>query len=485
MASKNLDVGIKYTGDAKDFKQASAEARREAQRLRKEAVQNSQEMERKFKGVAMSVAKVGAAFAIAQQGFKLYEAAMNSTEGSADKLEEQMGYLHGAVQGAMFSLFGANNWAGLITNIKNTAEATRDLVKAEDELTHAKARNLLTKGDLEIKLQAAKLMAASETDPTSKKGYLQEAVGYQQQITAVTVSEIQQRITAEEEYYKTVFGQSEAYWDFVKNNIVTIAKNYDAFYSQREANEKRLTDLNYQASLGQLTGPQQREREGLMMLLSLMRDYKTLQDDLSKKGQFEAYLGFLGEIRQAAALGDAEILRMTKQIATLDKTIIKAGGKEAAARHGTENIIPGTMTPAILPSLSQIQQSNQLMTQSTAILKDYSDVAMGIAATFENLFSAGLQGWDAFGKAALQAIEQIIVKLAAMGALYLALSFIPGFAGFMEFIGKVSGFMNGNFIQGKLATSGAGGGGGGKVAIYGRDMAWANYRSAGSLGRVT
>jgi hypothetical protein len=113
-----------------------------------------------------------------------------------------------------------------------------------------------------------------------------------------------------------------------------------------------------------------------------------------------------------------------------------------------------------------------------------SDIGMNIAATFENLFSAGLQGWDEFGQAAIRAIEMMMVKLAAMGALYLALSFIPGFAGFMEFVGKISDFANGRFLPEKISAATAGAGSGG-IALKGRDLAWANYRSGGSLGRLT
>jgi len=84
-------------------------------------------------------------------------------------------------------------------------------------------------------------------------------------------------------------------------------------------------------------------------------------------------------------------------------------------------------------------------------IDQYSQIAYNIASTFENLFSSGIQGWDEFGKAAVNAIKGMMVKLAAMGALYLALSFIPGFSEFVVFVSKVSDFMNGDFIPGKLS----------------------------------
>jgi hypothetical protein len=506
MASKNLDVGIKYTGDAKDFKKASADARREAQRLRKEAVQNSQEMERKFKGVAMSVAKVGAAFIIAQKAFKLYEAAMNSTEGSADKFEQQMGLLHGTVQGVMFTLF-SGDWENLITNIKNTAEATRDLAIAEDKLAEAKARNQLTRGDLEVKLQSTKLAAAEETDPVQKRALLQDAIEIQSQITQLNQSEFQKRIDDQEAYYKKVFNADDKYWDFVKSNLVTIAKNYDVFYSQQEANEKRLTDLNYQASLGPLTDTQQKEREGLMMLLNLMGSYDRLQGELSKKGQWEQFLGFLGDLRTGAAEGDAALLRLTKQVTTLSKEIDKeskvkvdtdvfgSGYWEAQQQAALEydKFIADQLTAGGL-GLEYWQAQTEAAAEYDAFIKDmYKDENKAdlkdqietyreLAGLFETMFSAGVQGWDEFGKAALKAIEMMMVKLAAMGALYLALTFIPGFGEFMALVGKISGFANGNFIQGKLGSVKPA-----KIAleVSGRNLATVGARGSSSLSRLT
>lgn len=484
MANKNLDVGVKYTGDAKGFKKANDEARREAAKLRKEAIENSREMERKFKGVAMTITKLGAAFLVAQQAAKLYAAAMNTTEGSADKLAEQVGMLQGAVQGAFITLF-SGDWLDLIDNIKRTAAATRDLAKAEDLLGEAKARNQITRGDLDIQLQATKVAAAEETDPAAKRSLLQDAVSIQRQITALNVSEIQKRIDAEEQYYKTLFNASDKYWEFVKSNLIGIIKNYDVYFSQQEANAKRLSDLNYQATLGDLTPSQAKEREGLMMLQALMRDYTRLQDELSKKGQWEVFLGMLGEVRQAAADGDAAILRLTKQVTTLGTTLEKAAGKVG---HGTETMIPMAGGAAGSPSLSQVEGFNKLSLatkEATASMIDYQNISMMLESNFASMFSAGIEGWEEFGKAALDAIKSIIIKLASLAATYLVLSMIPGFAAFLELMGGFSGFMMQGMGFANSTTKSASIASGGQLALRGRDIAYANYRATGSLARIT
>jgi len=85
-SNKNISIGVKIDGSAKGFKSASDEARRASEQLKRDAVANSKEMERKFKDLTMAMAKIGGVLLVAQQGFKLFEAAMNKTEGSADRL---------------------------------------------------------------------------------------------------------------------------------------------------------------------------------------------------------------------------------------------------------------------------------------------------------------------------------------------------------------------------------------------------------------
>lgn len=75
-------------------------------------------------------------------------------------------------------------------------------------------------------------------------------------------------------------------------------------------------------------------------------------------------------------------------------------------------------------------------------LTDQWAIVSSIQGTFTDLFSAGIRGWDEFGKAAVNALVQMLVQLAALGATYAALALIPGFAGFMEFIQGISSPMN-------------------------------------------
>ena len=88
--------------------------------------------------------------------------------------------------------------------------------------------------------------------------------------------------------------------------------------------------------------------------------------------------------------------------------------------------------------LAEISSSVSTVTQDMTGLWVITDQ---IAGTFGDMFSAGIMGWDEFGKAAIRAIQNMLVQLAALAATYAVLSMIPGFSGFMETVGGFSGFM--------------------------------------------
>jgi hypothetical protein len=111
--------------------------------------------------------------------------------------------------------------------------------------------------------------------------------------------------------------------------------------------------------------------------------------------------------------------------------------------------------------------------QAADAMTDYYSIAGQVENTFANLFSAGIEGWDEFGKAAVQAIQAMLIKLGALAATYAILSMIPGFSAFLETMGGFRGFVS----QGMGWSKGASVGGGGGGTIYGRDIVMAGNRS--------
>ena len=440
MSNKGVSVGVEITGTAKGFKAASSDAARASAELSRKARAHSKEMEESFKKVTIAAAKIGGAILVAKQAFDLYAKAMNTTEGSADKLEEQMGMLGGAVQGAMTTLF-SGDWATLITNISTTAEATRDLVKANDELSQAKARNAIAKGDLEMLLNAAKIAAAEETDNRKKKSYLEDAVGYQKQITLITVEELKKQSQATEDYYKKVFGGDEDYWNYVKNNIVTVAKNYDQLYSNLEGYKLRLEQLNAKElnTFGGLTDAETEESHQLKLTLFLLEDYIKLQDKLSKKGQFEEFLNGLGAIRTATAQGDQDILRLTKQITTLGTAINKVDFSRVTglSKASTSRLSAGSLSnysspntlagpPAPVDDLTKAGLGAQSFNDKLA---DELKIVNTLDAAFASFFSNTDGGFDKMAQSFIGAIEQMAAQMAAKAAIFAIMSVLfPGSA---------------------------------------------------------
>lgn len=118
--------------------------------------------------------------------------------------------------------------------------------------------------------------------------------------------------------------------------------------------------------------------------------------------------------------------------------------------------IKGDFTPMIDVTLSQVDALNQLAStakDASVVMTDFAGISDMLTSQFENLFSAGIQGWDEFGKAAVQAITQMLIQLAALAATYAVLSLIPGFAGFMETVGGFSGFVRQGMGFGSAAAT--------------------------------
>lgn len=462
--AKNLDVGVKYTGDAKDFKQASAEARREAARLRKEAVENSQEMERKFKAVTMAVAKIGAGFLVAQQAFKVFSAAMNTTEGSSDRLEASIAYLKGGMQGFVESIV-TDNLKSMSDLMKEAASAARTLAIELDNLADIQAGGKLKGGFLNERLQTLRVQIAGTTNPTQRASLIQEAINVSKEIAATEIDIKQDEITAYVRYYATRLGIDEKYFKEFQSLVTTVAKDWRYYDSEafKATMESRINVLkNYTGSLTEGEAAELRRYENIKNFLEVI--YNPAKDDLSAPGGWNDFVGLLTEIVNLSAAGEESVRRLTGQLTT-------ASGK-----------LPGGITPvsgisgagaAGSPSLSQIEGMNKLVfatKDATAAMTDYYSITSQIEGTFANLFDAGIEGWDEFGKAAVQAIQAMLVKLAALAATYAVLSMIPGFSAFLEVMGGFKGFIS----QGMGWSTGNTGG---STMLKGRDIAIAGNRS--------
>ena len=255
----------------------------------------------------------------------LIKKGIESTEGSANTLKEEIALLSGGIQG-FFHTALSGDWKNIINNITTTAKATKDLTAAEIELEHIKAGQDYAKDQLEFLKNEAIVKANESKDAADRKKYLEDAIDYQKQITAINIDELTKRSGLDEDYYRKLAGEDKDYFDQFIKRVPEIAKHYEIQFALMDGYKKRLEELNYlqTAQFGGLTEAQKKEKNYYQLLVYNLEDYKTLQNDLSKPGQWDKFINGLGAITMAGAEGEAALKRLTKQLTTTDIALDKS-----------------------------------------------------------------------------------------------------------------------------------------------------------------
>jgi hypothetical protein len=299
--------------------------------LQKMEVEQNGNTEESQKGIISSLIAWGAKLGIVTAAITFLKNAITSTDKTADTFEETIGLLTGGLQG-LYRTIATGQWEQLITNIVNTATATRDLKRATNELNDIVAGNQIRKAKLETGLQQARENAAAATDPKLRQQYFLEAIDFQERITELNKSELRKRLTIDEDYYFTLTGHSKQYYDYLLTQIPTIAENYERYYNQMEGWQLRLNQLKIkEKELGTwgrdadgkaillktgLTEADKKEQHQLELLIYTLQDYKILKDDLSKKDQWDKYLGGVASLISESARGSQALVRLTNQART-------------------------------------------------------------------------------------------------------------------------------------------------------------------------
>ena len=465
MAKRGVSVGIEITGTAKGYKAAADDAAKATAELRRKANLNARETEQSFKMATIAVAKIGTAALAAKVAFEVYERVMNSTEGTSDKLEEQISLLDGSMQGLMRTI-ATGSWESLISNMKRTAEATRDMTIARDEYENVVAGNTITRGKLSLGLQEARTSAAEATDPAEKKKFIAEAIGYTKELTALNVNEIAQRLKIDEEYYQKLTGHSKDYFEYFLKQVPKLAQQYNKYFGKEsielEGISARLSDIDYLSQLGSLTDAQEKERHQLQLTKFVLEDYLLIQDDFSKKGQWNEYIKGIGEMGMMSAEGEKALVRLTKQLTTSETAITKAGDNLSKLKNinttGSEGFKIKNVEVAKIPKLGQkliyttpgIQQFGGMTTgQITAALEEEKFqktlegtqlLVGGVEDAFTDLFVSISEGsGTAFGdmaKAFARSLKLMAAQMAAKAAIFGLLSLLSGGAGTIGMFAK-------------------------------------------------
>lgn len=452
MAKKTIDVGVVLSADNKAYKKGMSDAEKATRQMERAARDSAKQAEQQFKAVTMALAKVAGAVMIAKEAFDIYAKVMNSTEGTADKFEEQMATLHGTLQGLMMTV-ATGSWENLISNIKNTAKATRELTAALDAYEDSKAGTSVRRGQVAFNLQEARVSAAESTDPAEKAKFIQQAIDYQEELTAIDVDEIKKRLVISEDYYKTVTGHSKEYFDYFLSMVPKLAKNYDYYFGPNsvmmEGSKSRLSQLNYLSQLGPLTAAQEKERHELQLLVFVMEDFIEVRDSFSKPGQFNEYIKGLGDLEMASAEGEKALVRLVKQLQTAkNKTDeIKRVTGPNKIYIPLNSLFPGDPN-ALRPDMTR-DASKEFKVQIDLI----NDLQGAFEEMFYSISSGSGNAFDDMAKAFSRALQQMAAEFAAKAAMWLVLRAISGGQGALfEGLGSI-----GEYVFGKsLGSAGAG-----------------------------
>ena len=194
----------------------------------------------------------------------------------------------------------------------------------------------------------------------------------------------------------------------------------------------------------------------------------------------------LEEIKKAVDEVDESVRRVMLDAEQMWKTLINPTAKPELGVASTSTINMFGNNQTLYGDPSKLAEVQGAMVKVQESLENQYQVAGMLQNAFGSMFSAGVNGWDDFGQAAVNAIKQMLVQLATLAATYAVLSMIPGFAGFMEAVGGFSGFMR----QGMGFTAGAvnsssGSIAGGGTMLKGRDIAIASSRSGNIIYKNT
>jgi len=235
MASrKGVDVGVKITGSAKDFKAASEDAKRATAELKRKAVAHSRDIERNFKMVTIAMAKVAAALIVVKKGFEVYDKIMISTNATGDKLAIQQGRIKFTLEEIKRSI-ATVNFEGFGKRMKQAAENGEKLAKALDVLGDMTLRLKLIQGDANLEMIRQELIFrnAALADDVRRRA----AARYLQIVKEL---EVEQLKVAELGVKAALAAPSIAAAQFSEETLKYLVKNLDLINLNEDAIKKYL-----------------------------------------------------------------------------------------------------------------------------------------------------------------------------------------------------------------------------------------------------
>lgn len=372
---------------------------------------------------------------------KLGKEIINSTEGSADKLKETIGYLSGGFQGLSRTIM-AGDWGDLIINIKNTAEATRDLIRAQDELGYIMASNTIKRGRLARELAEKKIEVVETTDPKLKAKLIEEAIIIQKSLTGVNVDQALDRLKIQEDFYKKLSGYDKGYSEFMITKIREIAGNWKYWFKEGSAGvqglQLRLEALkSKEISLGTwrrdadnkailvksaLTEAEKKEMHQLKLSLFVLQDFIKLQEGM-KPDEFQNYMVMLGEYFQTIADGEQDLVKLNKQLTTTENKIEKLNktiGREVPKKLvGLESlgVKPAKEKGSVAEPLFQ-KPPKEAMTQYQTFIENLGKTVLDLQNVFALMFLSIDEGFKGMLKTFTNMLKQMAAQIVAKAVVF-------------------------------------------------------------------
>jgi hypothetical protein len=460
MAKKGVSVGVEITGSAKGYKSAAEDAKRATSELRRNAIQNSREIERNFKAVSMSVAKIGAAIFALKTSFDLFKKFISVSDVASDKLEKTLAGLKETANTLAQNLINADfsvslndareaaeKFAEVLDDIGNR-QRSLDIISAKNSAEVARLKGKLKDTQLteEKRLEISKrIQEIAEDELNLRKQIAEEALGgliEKSQIKyKIDLASAQLLQTYVEEYARFDRQQQESlvaameaqrkYDTWIQNNSENIKKGIYSFEKMKQL-QNDITDATSLVP------------DALRKYIPLWRLINDLTDD-----QRDQIKNIIVEWYNANAA-------INTYLTTAERYENKLNAKGRAAIN-----IPRVSSPGIgslssgIPSLPGLQQSTLKsgIDQTNESLITQIDYVGKLQSTFEAMFINVGGGFKGMVKSLIDSLKLLIAELVAKAAIFTVLRYLfPEVAIGMELykkgaFGRFMGLADGGIVS--------------------------------------
>jgi len=270
-----------------------------------------------FGKLAGLVGKLTSVFAVVTGAVALMVKALGSTEAGLKKLGAVTATVKGAFQGFLRTI-ASGDWANLIKNIKNTAEAERELKEATVALSDLEASNKLKKSYLERSLAENKLRSEEAKTAEDRNRYIQLAIDDQKALTAITLEEANKRVLIQEDNFKQLLEGRDIDVNDAISRIRMLASEYNYWFGENavaiDEIRKQKDELTKKGKDTGLTDSEKKLHKELRLTIEAYDTLVLLKTQLTKPGSFNQYIADLASANNVVSDGDMALKALQRSL---------------------------------------------------------------------------------------------------------------------------------------------------------------------------